>query len=88
MAESIYSMFDKASYGPVKSMFMASGRIMQSKKVKVGDYYRIYAALLITIKSGVWINAVIYSDDFGHKWHLLGDLEDMAISNKADEAKV
>ena len=88
MAESIYSMFDKASYGPVKSMFMASGRIMQSKTVKIGDYYRIYAALLITIKSGVWINAVIYSDDFGHKWHLLGDLEDMAISNKADEAKV
>lgn len=88
IAESIYSMFDNTSYGPVRAMFMASGRIMQSRQVKVGDYYRIYAALLITIKSGVWINAVIYSDDFGRKWHLLGDTEDMAISQRADEAKV
>ena len=88
MAESIYSMFDHTSYGPVRAMFMASGRIMQSQQVKVGDYYRIYAALLITIKSGVWINAVIYSDDFGRNWKLLGDKEDMAIPQKADEAKV
>ena len=30
IAEQIYEQFDKASYGPVKSMFIASGKIMQS----------------------------------------------------------
>ena len=87
MAESIYAMFDEASYGPVKSMFMASGRIVQSRQVKVGDYYRIYAAVLVIDKNNVWFNAVIYSDDFGRKWHLLGDKEDVAITSRADEAK-
>ena len=88
IAEDIYSMFDDASYGPVKSMFMASGRIVQSRQIKVGDYYRIYAAVLVISKQNVWFNAVIYSDDFGHKWHLLGDKENVAITSRADEAKV
>lgn len=88
IAESIYSMFDETSYGPVKSMFMASGRIVQSSQIKVKDYYRIYAAVLVIDNKNVWFNAVIYSDDFGREWHLLGDKENIAITSRADEAKV
>lgn len=48
-------------------MFIGSGRIAQSRKVKVGDYYRLYAALCCD--GG---NRVVYSDDFGTTWKLLG----------------
>ena len=34
------------------TMFMASGRMVQSQLVKVGDYYRIYGALLVREKGG------------------------------------
>ena len=40
--------------------------------VKVGDYYRIYAAVW-TKNQG---NRVIYSDDFGTTWHILGTVAD------------
>ena len=51
------------------TMFMASGRMIQSQHVKVGNYYRIYGVLLVREKSG-WFsksnnNYVVYSDDFG-----------------------
>ena len=55
--------------------FFASGRLVQSRTVKVGSHYRIYGALLV--KHGGWIlashyNYVAYSDDFGETWNLLG----------------
>ena len=67
--------------GRVNGLFMGSGRICQSKLVKVGDYYRVYGALC-THKG----NFVLYSDDFGRSWNVLGsDVESCAP--KGDEPK-
>lgn len=70
------------------SMFFASGRICQSRvfKAEGSDYYRLYAALLVRepYNGGVSnVNHVVYSDDFGETWHLLGD----ACVPGGDEAK-
>lgn len=67
-------------------LFAASGRIMQSRYVKVGDYYRIYTAILVGKGSSNGGNYVIYSDDFGDTWKVLGGAT-TPISN-ADEAKI
>ena len=58
--EDIYGLFDKGN--PMAAAFVGGGRIFQSRIVKVGDYYRIYAALAARPNG----NRVIYSDDFGH----------------------
>ena len=88
IAESIYSQFDASSYGPVRSMFVASGRIMQSSTVKVGDYYRLYCAVLVRDKSATHMNYVLFSDDFGGSWKVLGDINQPAVYRTADEPKV
>ena len=54
-----------------KGLFFTSGRICQSKQIKVGNYYRLYSALCVY--NGSTSNAfVVYSDDFGASWNLLG----------------
>ena len=88
IAESIYSQFDNSSYGPVRSMFVASGRIFQSRTVKVGDYYRLYCAVLVRDRSAKDMNYVLYSDDFGGNWKVLGDINTPAVYNTANEPKV
>ena len=88
IAESIYSQFDGSKYGPVRSMFVASGRIMQSSTVKVGAYYRLYCAVLVRDKSAKHMNYVLYSDNFGGSWSVLGDINTPAVYNTADEPKV
>ena len=88
IAESIYSQFDDSKYGPVRSMFVASGRIFQSRTVKVGNYYRLYCAVLVRDKSAKHMNYVLYSDDFGGNWTILGDINTPAVYNTADEPKV
>ena len=88
IAESIYSQFDASSYGPVRSMFVASGRIMQSRITKVGDYYRLYCAVLARDKYAKHMNYVLFSDDFGGSWKILGDINEPAVYNTADEPKV
>ena len=65
------------------SLFFGSGRIMQSRYIKAGSHYRIYSALL----SKNYGNAVVYSDDFGSTWKLLGDASTSPIPG-GDEAKV
>ena len=75
------SALSSSSYN-VASMFFASGRLLQSRTVKTGDYHRIYGALLVreyTKKSFIVTyyeyseaNYVVYSDDFGASWKLLG----------------
>lgn len=55
--------------------FFASGRLVQSRTVKVGSHYRIYGALLVKHGGLLWAshyNYVVYSDDFGVSWNLLG----------------
>lgn len=68
----IYRLFLKEGEPTVSSLFIGSGRIAQSSKVKVGDYYRLYCAMW-TRDQG---NRVIYSDDFGASWHILGSVDD------------
>ena len=65
----------------VNGLFMSSGRICQSRRVKVGDYYRLYAALCT--HQG---NFVLYSDDFGRSWQVLGSATESCVP-KGDEAK-
>ena len=66
----------------VQSLFIGSGRIMQSRVVKKDQYYRLYAALW-TKNQG---NRVVYSDDFGENWHILGTVDDRPASS-GDEPK-
>ena len=76
VTESIYSKFVKVQNGrkvaTVRSLFIGSGRICQSRVTKVGKYYRLYAAVW-TRDNG---NRVIYSDDFGGSWNVLGSIDD------------
>ncbi len=88
IAEAIYSQFDTSTYGPVRSMFVASGRIMQSSTVKVGSHYRLYCAVLVRDKSATHMNYVLFSDDFGGSWSVLGDINEPAVYRTADEPKV
>ncbi len=67
--------------GNINGLFMGSGRICQSAKVKVGKYYRVYGALC-THKG----NFVLYSDDFGRNWNVLGEF-DKSCAPKGDEPK-
>lgn len=81
LTEQIYQLFDRRTQGPVNSLFFTSGKIHQSRYVKRGKYYRLYAALCTL--SG---NFVLYSDDFGRQWHVLGDINRSCCSD-GDEAK-
>ena len=66
----------------MQQAFFTSGRICQSRQIKVGSHYRIYSAL--TTRKG---NRVLYSDDFGKHWHLLG-VNAAEAAPKGDEAKI
>ena len=68
-----------------KRMFVTSGKIHQSRFIKVDKYYRIYAAPLIGDYFG---NTVIYSDDFGDTWKVLGGNANEKPVPPGDEAKV
>lgn len=66
----------------MESAFFTSGRICQSKQIKVGKYYRVYTAL--ATRQG---NRILYSDDFGKTWAVLG--KNVAESApRGDEAKI
>lgn len=68
----------------IKGAFFTSGRMVQSKKIKVGTHYRIYSAL--ATNRG---NRVLYSDDFGKIWGVLGaQANAQEAAPKGDEAKV
>ncbi len=58
-----------------RTMFVGSGRIMQSRVVKTGKYFRLYCSVLTRTQMGsddVACNYVLYSDDFGQTWGVLG----------------
>ncbi|MGP1595116.1 MAG: InlB B-repeat-containing protein, partial [Treponema sp.] len=70
------------------TLFFGSGKIMQSRKIKKDSYYRIYAAILAkNTTTDLFGNAVVYSDDFGKTWQVLGDTTISPIP-AGDEAKV
>ena len=81
ITDQIYSLFDGRQEGPINSLFVGSGKLFQSRYVKAGRYYRLYAALCTL--SG---NFVIYSDDFGDSWEVLGD-PDISPARDGDEPK-
>ena len=64
----------------VVGMFFGAGRLLQSRIVKKGQYFRIYGAVLarrIHKDNWLWVeyaedNYVVYSDDFGQSWKMLG----------------
>lgn len=82
MTEKMYGFFDHKREGKVQSLFCASGKIFQSRVYKRNKYYRLYASLL----TKPYGNFVIYSDDFGRKWHVLGGIE-VEPCPRGDEAK-
>lgn len=86
-SESIYTQFDNTSYGPVRAMFVGSGKISQSQYIKVGDYYRIYCAVLVSDVNNAYINFVLYSDDFGENWTVLGGGDVCPIPAGGNEPK-
>lgn len=79
----IYNLLPKT-----KSLFCTSGKICQSKIIKVGTHYRIYIGLNTRPISGTNYNHnyVLYSDDFGETWKVLGSNNTAAIT-LADECK-
>lgn len=82
----VYQRFDKSEYGSIKGWFVASGKISQSRAVKVNEYYRLYCA------GSSWngketANWVLFSDDFGESWDFLGGC-DLSPVPGGDEPKV
>ena len=82
VTEDIYTLFDESSHGCVQSCFFSSGKIAQSRIVKQGTHYRLYHALA----ARPYGNRVIYSDDFGRTWSVLGG-KDATPVPYGDEAK-
>ncbi len=86
ITEQILSIFDgEAAYGKIDGQFFGSGRMTQSRQIKVGDYYRLYAVLSSQNDGGNTRNWALYSDDFGQTWHILGGVP--AVSSNGDEPK-
>ena len=85
--ESFYAQLDDCVHGPVRAMFVGSGKIHQSRYVKVGKYYRLYCAVLVRTRDNLRSNYVYYSDDFGRTWTLLGDPNEPPIITGGDEPK-
>ena len=89
IAPSIYAMWDNSeNHGPAKAMFVGSGKIHQSRYVKVNNYYRLYCSVLLRNKNNAYTNFVLYSDDFGGTWDVLGGVEVAPIPGGGDEPKV
>ncbi|MBR5847655.1 MAG: hypothetical protein IKY72_07685 [Bacteroidaceae bacterium] len=91
----LYNNENPKGYEPILpeaySLFYGSGRILQSRvfKAEGSQYYRIYAALLVrevreNETGASHNNYVVYSDNFGETWNLLGG----RCVNGGDEAKV
>ncbi len=91
ITDQIYSLFDgadKSPRGKVEALFFGSGRIVQSHRVKVGTHYRLYAVVVGRNTSpNVHANWVLYSDDFGKNWNVLGKGTIPAVPENADEPK-
>ena len=82
ITDSIYNL--SGNWG---TLFFGSGKIMQSRLIKNGGYHRLYAVILVKNKSNSLAgNFVLYSDDFGETWHVLGSSSSSPVGN-GDEAK-
>ena len=73
----------------IYSAFCGSGRMLQSRVYKKGDYYRVYFTAIVKTNNsdGTWGqngNITFYSDDFGQTWNILGE---QAAYTDSDEPK-
>ncbi|MDR3999729.1 MAG: sialidase family protein, partial [Hallella sp.] len=69
VAPSIYNLYrDEQPLTQEKGFFLTSGKITQSRIIKKDKYYRLYIAHPV-LHVGTF---VIYSDDFGKTWQVLG----------------
>lgn len=87
----IWGLYDGMLPGgqSAQGLFLTSGKIMQSRYIKAGTHYRLYIAHPVRLatfdkRMGTF---VIYSDDFGRTWHVLGGTSAPA-SIAQDESKV
>lgn len=89
ITEKIYSLFDSEPLfaGKIDGMFFGSGRAMQSRYVKVGKYYRVYTVISTQVNGGSTRNYVLYTDDMGENWHVLGSTAQCPVKSNADEPK-
>ncbi len=83
--ETIYQPLAQGKYGAIKAWFVGSGRIFQSRTVRLGKYYRLYCAG-VSRNEGGNANWVIYSDDFGQSWQVLGGCDASPVPG-GDEPK-
>ena len=86
-SEHIYAQFDASQQYKAAAMFVGSGKISQSRYIKVGEYYRIYCAVLVKPQAGNNVNFVLYSDNFGESWTVLGGVDVSPIPSGGDEPK-
>ncbi len=87
VADHIYPQFLNSASGSPNAMFVGSGKISQSKYIKAGTHYRIYCSVLYEDVNGTEKNYVLYSDDFGKEWKVLGGVDVAPIPNGANEPK-
>lgn len=87
ISDQVFNQLDKRADGPIRCFFIGSGKISQSTRIKVKDYYRLYCAALVKTGDGTNVNYVFFSDDFGLNWTLLGDVDDCPIPAGGDEPK-
>ena len=92
ISQQVVDQIDQRTNAKLAAFFIGSGKISQSKTIKVKDYYRLYCASLTTVSpdganaNKSTMNFVWYSDDFGEHWHMLGDADHNPI-NGGDEPK-
>lgn len=87
IAPQVFRQLDQRNDGPIRCFFVGSGKISQSRLIKVGDYYRLYCAILCRLSDNAFANFVLYSDDFGKEWHVLGDINTAPVPAGGDEPK-
>lgn len=96
ISEQIYNLYAsdiyRKSWGKtsgIQGMYVSTGRLCQSSKIKVGSHYRIYA-VLNTCNKSTGNNPgprVICSDDFGSTWKALGGVTSTPCSG-GDETQI
>ena len=85
ITQQIYGLYE----GEGTAIFITSGGLCQSRMFKSPEgYYRIYAAHPIRTKTKGNSTSVIYSDDFGHTWHVLGAANGFPTNTVYEEGKV
>lgn len=89
ISEKIYSLFDGMEGYKVDGMFFGSGRVSQSRHIKVGKYYRMYSVISTQTNGnmGSTRNYALYTDDLGENWHVLGGIDTCPVPSNADEPK-